>query len=218
MIKGVVVIAPPTEDKRIDYLKSNNIPAVIVGSKNSSETFATIDVDDGASVCFAVEEFVNAGHRKIGIITGPQYMSSAINRESAFLSEMARNGMSVKGEYVRCGSYTREGGKLAALELLKLDDRPTALFASNDDMALGVYDAADELGLSVPDDISVIGFDDIAEASEVSPQLTTIQQPYTEFASFTAKVFAENDFKQSAEVVATYIGRQSVKCINVVGL
>ncbi len=138
-------------------------------------------------------------------------MNSAIERERAFVAAMEQNKLLVKDSFIKCGSYSKEGGRLAALDLLKQNNRPTAVFACNDDMAFGLYAAAKELGINIPEDLSVIGFDDVFDAARSEPALTTFQQPYGEFARFAAKAFSSNDFKTSAKAMAKFILRSSVK-------
>ena len=210
MIKGAVVIAPPVADNRLEFLQEQGVRGVIVGSISSVSGFASFDVDDRTSVREVVHRFVQAGHRSIGMLTGPRYMSSALQRENAFRENLKKQALSLKEDHIRNGSYTRGEGKKAALEVLRQEDRPTALFAANDDMALGVYDAAAELGLRVPQDISVIGFDDIRAASRTVPGLSTVRQPYSDFAALTAEVFTHADFQGVHTVPAEYIERESV--------
>ena len=210
MIKGAIVLAPPIGDMRIEYLSKHNVKGVVVGSDYADENFSCINIDDKKSVINIVDYLVSLGHKEIAMLTGPSYMDSAIMREKAFILAMKKNNLPIRNEFIKCGSYNRCGGKLAALELLSYKKRPSAIFASNDDMALGVYDALKELGLEIVHDVSVVGFDDIYEARELKPALTTIAQPYKKYANLIAEIFYKGEYMKCSNLEANFIKRDSV--------
>src|SRR5690606_23439565 len=124
----------------------------------------------------------------IAVITGPDDMMSARARLSGFRSAMDAAGLEVREDFVVNGQFHREDGVRAGLRLLRLPDRPTGIFASSDLQALGVYEAARTLGLSIPGDLSVVGYDDLELAKWVGPPLTTVRQPLFEMAERAARL------------------------------
>ncbi|WP_345800612.1 LacI family DNA-binding transcriptional regulator [Microbacterium sp. AZCO] len=130
----------------------------------------------------ATRHLLGLGHRRIAAITGPEHVMSALARLDGYRAAMTSAGLEVDPRWVRYGDFQRDGGERHAMELLRLPDPPTAIFAGNDLQALGVLHAASALGVAVPGDLSVVGFDDLAAAGLASPRLTTIHQPLREMA------------------------------------
>lgn len=130
----------------------------------------------------ATRHLTELGHRRIAMISGPQDVLCCCARLDGYRSALGATGLSAAPGYVVHSDLTHEGGRAAARTLLARPDRPTAIFAANDLQALGVYQAAREAGLRIPDDLSVVGFDDLPVVSWVDPPLTTMHQPLTEMA------------------------------------
>lgn len=130
----------------------------------------------------ATRHLIDLGHRRIGMISGPGHVFCRA-RLAGYRSAMAAAGLPVDPKMIAEAQLTREGGAAAARTLLSRSQRPTAIFASDDLQALGVYQAARELGLSIPEDLSVVGFDDIPVMAWVEPSLTTVHQPLAEMAA-----------------------------------
>jgi LacI family transcriptional regulator len=131
------------------------------------------------------------GHRKIAFIDGPSEHGSARRRREGYLAALAERGGEARPEWIAPGSFLSLSGFDAAEALLSLPDRPTAIFAANDEMALGVLAAAVKRGLSVPEDLSVAGFDDGPSASSAWPRLTTVHQPISEMANAATEMLIE---------------------------
>ncbi|GAA1305858.1 substrate-binding domain-containing protein [Saccharothrix xinjiangensis] len=128
----------------------------------------------------AARHLLSLGHRRIGVVGGPRDVLCSNARLDGFRAALARAGVGPDAALVRHADFSREGGRREARELLSLPRRPTAVFAANDEQALGVVDAARAAGLSVPGDLSVIGFDDLPAAGRCSPELSTVRQPLAE--------------------------------------
>ena len=128
----------------------------------------------------AMKYLLELGHRRIGFIQGRPDTRSAARRLEAYCDSLAAAGIAYDPELVQEGDYTHARGLKAARQLLGLADRPTAIFAANDNSAIGVLDAARELGLRVPEDLSVVGFDNIPETEQQNPRLTTVDQSIQE--------------------------------------
>jgi DNA-binding LacI/PurR family transcriptional regulator len=130
----------------------------------------------------ATRHLIELGHRRIAMISGPDPILFCRARQDGYRAAMAAAGLPAPPELLAHADLSREDGYTAAAELLARPDRPTAIFASNDLQALGVYQAAREAGLSIPRDLSVVGFDDLPVVAWVDPPLTTVHQPLTEMA------------------------------------
>ena len=128
----------------------------------------------------ATEHLISLGHRRIGVITGHGSWCATVDRLAGYHSALMAAGLPIIPDYVRVADFWVEEGYRAALELLALPTRPTAIFAMSDAMAVGVQRAARERGLALPSDLSVVGFDDVQIASVATPALTTVSQPLEE--------------------------------------
>ncbi|MFD1370454.1 LacI family DNA-binding transcriptional regulator [Actinoplanes sichuanensis] len=130
----------------------------------------------------ATRHLADLGHRRIAMIGGPEHVLCCRARQDGYRAGLAASGLPADPDLILNAPLTREAGFAAATRLLRLPDRPTAVFAANDLQALGVYQAAREIGLAIPADLSVVGFDDLPVAELVDPPLTTIRQPLSEMA------------------------------------
>lgn len=143
------------------------------------------------------------GHRRIGFITGTMNLGCSIERLDGYRAALHDHGVTTDEELVREGSFTQLRGYAAAIELMELIQPPTAIIASNDVTAFGVMEAARERGKKIPEDISIIGFDDIPQAVQVHPPLTTIRQPLKDMGRRAVQMLLQiiENPKQSAEKI-----------------
>jgi DNA-binding LacI/PurR family transcriptional regulator len=176
-VDGFVILAPHTTDQFIRPLAESGVPLVVVGEVDPGHGVASITADDEQGVRMAIEHLAGYGHKLIAYVGGPEMLSSAQRRLASYRETMENVGLEVKESMVMPGNYTMRSGREAGAKLFRAKRRPTAVFAANDDMALGVMQAAMAEGLRVPEDVSVVGFDDLAEAAEYWPALTTVHQP-----------------------------------------
>ncbi len=192
-LDGVIVAPPISEDDDIlDALVAAQIVTVLIAPKDVSKTDISVSIDDAKAAEEMTDHILDHGHRKIGFIRGPDNQSSSRRRFRGFKSAMARHGMTIDDSWIVRGDYTYRSGMLAAEALLALPNRPTAIFASNDDMAAGVVASAQRLGVKVPDDLSVVGFDDTMFATSIWPQLTTVRQPIAEMAAESVRLLSRH--------------------------
>lgn len=145
-----------------------------------------VTLDDRAAARDMTEYLISLGHRRIGFVTGHPNHPAAGLRLTGYRDALAANGLAYDPDLVEPGQFALEGGRQAGAKLLSLDPAPTAIFASNDESAAGVIMACNKAGLSVPGDISVVGFDDTYAANFVWPPLTTVHQPTYEMAHAAA--------------------------------
>jgi LacI family transcriptional regulator len=160
---------------------------VRVASVAVDEPDHSIVTQDRHGGLLAGRHLAELGHKRVGFISGPVTFRSSHERRGGFEEGLAEHGVILSPEYVAEGAYTFESGLEGAARLLALPNRPTAIFAGNDEMAAGVLHAARKAGLSAPEDLSVIGFDDFQIASRVWPPLTTVRAPTREIGRVAAE-------------------------------
>lgn len=177
LIDGAILVTPTVVEA------DSGVPVVAVDPHAGPAGLPTIDSDNFAGAVTATEHLLRLGHRRIGFLAGRPDLESSRLREEGYRAALAAAGLAVDPELVRVAGYRRETAHSPARELLTLDEPPTAIFAANDQSALGALDVARELGLSVPDDLSLIGFDNIPESAMTTPPLTTINQPIQRMGS-----------------------------------
>jgi len=179
-----VVLLPPVSDYAavMDGLERAKLPFVRISPYEDLARGLSVRVDDYSAAYRMTAYLRGLGHRAIAFIKGPASHAATHERLRGFLTAMADGGLAVDPSHVVSGAFSTPSGMAACEKLLKTQPRPTAIFASNDDMAIGVLAAAHRAGLAVPEDVSVAGFDDSPAASSVWPRLTTVRQPIPRLA------------------------------------
>jgi len=171
---GVMITTAPRQSRLSAELHQRGIPCVLVNRRTEDGSAAACEFDNEAGARAVAELVVALGHSEIGLIAGPQNFSTGAERELGTREALDARGTWVPGRLTRRVPFTAEDGRSAALELLSSGRRPTAIVCGNDDVAFGVLNAAVSLGIRVPDDLTVIGFDDVAMASWDLVSLTTV--------------------------------------------
>ncbi|WP_282697527.1 LacI family DNA-binding transcriptional regulator [Streptomyces sp. CC208A] len=175
---GVVLVFSSLPDAVKRQLAARSIPFVIIDPAGDPEPdVPSVGSANWSGGVAATRHLVDLGHRRIAIITGPEDVLCSLARLDGYRSALNVAGLESDPELVRFGDFHVDGGYARALELLRLPDRPTAIFAGSDIQALGVMEAARVCGLRVPEDLSVVGYDDVMVARWSSPALTTVHQP-----------------------------------------
>jgi LacI family transcriptional regulator len=174
LIDGAVVVTPTVMDP------NNVVPVVAIDPHYGPNYVPTIDADSYGGAVSAIEHLLGLGHRRIAFIGGREELDSSREREKGFRDAMAAAGVAVDESLVTESRYDPDIATQKARELLEREDRPTAIFCANDVTAMRATRVAHDLGLDVPGDVSIIGFDDIPEASLNNPPLTTVRQPLGE--------------------------------------
>jgi len=178
-VDGVVFIAPRPDSPALKLIEQSTLPyALAAGPEGRQRCYR---VDDAQGTHAAIEYLISLGHRRIAHVTGDPALADSAVRRDTYLAVMRDRQLLVPDEYVAIGDYLRGSGYRAGIQFAEMKDRPTAIFCGNDDMAFGVVDAFREVGLSVPDDVSVVGFDDTPIAAH--EQLTTVRQPLQQIVS-----------------------------------
>lgn len=189
---GVVLVLSGLDESQRALLTSRSIPFVVMDpAGDPGADVPSIGATNWQGGLAATRHLVELGHRRIGAISGPPQMMCSRARIDGYRAALETAGLPVDHELIRTGDFHHETGYRLGRELLDRPDRPTAVFAGNDLQALGFYEAARELGLRVPEDVSVVGFDDLPVARWVGPPLTTVRQPLTEMAEAAARLVLE---------------------------
>lgn len=183
---GVILVAAELSEKVKMRLRSRNIPVVMIDPYGAPATDApSIGSADWNGGFLATRHLIELGHTRIAIITGPDDMLASTARLSGYRAALDAAGIPVRREWVRPGKFHHDDGLEQGIALLggtAAAERPSAIFASSDLQALGVYEAARALNLDVPSDVSVVGYDDLAIAQWAGPAMTTIRVPLAEMA------------------------------------
>jgi LacI family transcriptional regulator, galactose operon repressor len=181
-VEGVAVMTFGMEEALLDDLKLRNVPLVFVDVGPARPRVSNIRIDYLHGIRQAVQHLAAMRHQQIAFIAGPLRLKSATARKDAFVTSLKEIGIPVNPGLIVEGDHTIEGGMAAFEELLQKSPQPTAVICSNDMTAIGVMRKSYEAGISIPDGLSLIGFDDIRLAQFVLPPLTTIQMSQAELA------------------------------------
>lgn len=210
---GVLILPPISEDDALAQLcLEMGCGYVRMGSAMLDDEDHIVASNDREIVSQAVDHLVDLGHRKIALIEGPDGFRSAFERREGFMAAMHAHGLAVRPEWHVQGTYRFDSGMAAATRLFDATELPTAIFASNDEMAAGAFHAARQRELKVPDDLSIIGFDDSPIAAHIWPPMTTVRWPVREMGRAAAlKLIAPEDAAaQKFRFPAKLVMRQSV--------
>jgi LacI family transcriptional regulator len=192
LTEGLLLVAPLVPTTYLEALREQNFPYVLIDQADTTENSSVVEATNWQGAYEATRYLSQLGHTRIAFITGALAVRSAVDRLRGYKAALADCDIPVRKDLVIEGDYQQQTGYEAAKSLLQsLDPPPTAIFASNDLSAFGAMDAARECGLRIPDDISIIGFDDIPQASLVYPKLTTVRQPLEQMGQVAVKILLE---------------------------
>lgn len=177
MVDGIVLIPYALDGKQIEMIQAADIPLVLLDQEIDGHETDCIVLDNLLAGYETVSHLIQLGHRDIAILTGNPAHYTTRGRLGGYEKALKEAGIPVTKDYIQCGDYTIDGGYAAMLSLCHLRKRPTAVFVSNYDMTIGAYLAINYLNLKIPDDISIIGFDNFPLANVVKPSLTFAEQP-----------------------------------------
>lgn len=219
-VEGVAIMTSEIAPHLVDELSRLQVPIVFLGIGKSKPLISDISVDYLNGIREAVQHVVSLGHQRIGFISGPLSLKSARTRKTAFLNCLRQCGIHDSQQVVTYGNHKVDGGQAAMRELLALPKPPTAVLTSNDLTAIGALHAIFNAGLSVPDDISVVGFDDIELSQFTQPPLTTVRLSREELGrkAFDALYRAAERLStagQKIKVNTTLVVRQSTARVKV---
>ncbi|HUN07676.1 MAG TPA: LacI family DNA-binding transcriptional regulator [Aggregatilineales bacterium] len=191
LVDGLILLVPLVTTNYIQALPRQDFPYVLIDQTNSTSNSPSVDATNWQGAYDATTYLIKLGHRRIGFITGYLELSSATERLDGYRAALQHHRIPLDENLTVMGDYLTTGGYAGAQKLLNLAERPSAIFASNDLEAIGVMNAAHQRGLRIPGDISIIGFDDIPQASLVYPRLTTVRQPLVQIGQVAVRLLLE---------------------------
>ncbi len=196
-----MVLPPPLCDEPsiLKALTSAGKPFARISPSISEELGLRVEINDHQAAKEMTAKLIELGHQSIGFITGRKGTATTRRRLEGFLSAMKEANLSVPENFILEGDFEYKSALIAGEKLLQQTQRPTAIFASNDEMAAGLIAAAHKSGLSVPGDLSIAGYDDSMVATVVWPQLTTVRQPIKQMAATAVKILIEQCRAESGE-------------------
>ena len=183
-----IILPPPLCDSPaiIEMIAASNLPAVAVACGLPDARVSAVSIDDYQAAYVMTSHLIALGHHRIGFVIGHPNQTASQRRLEGFRAAIAEKGVQDDPELITQGLFTYRSGLDAAERLLTLEQRPTAIFASNDDMAAAAVAIAHRMGLDVPGDLTVAGFDDTALATTIWPELSTVRQPIADMAESAA--------------------------------
>jgi LacI family transcriptional regulator len=191
-IDGLVLATARRKDPFMAEIGRRGMPAVLVNRIADDEAVPSVSVDDRSGIAMVIEHLVARGHRQIAHVAGPQSLSTGYQRFRGYVSSMRDHGLKPSKSRVSFASrFSIAEGLRCGTELLAQADRPTAIAAGNDMLALGCYNAIDALGLRCPEDVSVVGFNDMPFMDRLSPALTTVRIPHFDIGAQAADLLLE---------------------------
>ncbi|MBM7567689.1 LacI family DNA-binding transcriptional regulator [Paenibacillus sacheonensis] len=191
-VDGIIIMHEKLNDEIRDMIHKLGIPIIFSSVKPTDQAFASVIIDDYTAAYDATRYLIELGHERIGFIGGDMRdVTSGQNRYIGYCRAMADSSLPLVDEHVRFGDYKTQSGYDLIRELLACEDRPTAVFAVSDDMAVGAMNAVRDQGLAVPDDLSIIGFDGSQLTELVRPRLTSMEQPIQEMGKVTVEVLID---------------------------
>ncbi len=191
-LDGLVVAASLTDNKYVAQLTQEGMPFVLVGRSDYPGALTSVDVDNVRGAAVAVQHLLRLGCTGVATITGPLGMTAALDRRDGYLAALRAAHIEPPDSFVQEGDWSEWSGSRAMDALLRLPRRPEAVFAASDNMAIGALKAIRAAGLRVPDDIALVGFDDIPLASALETPLTTVRQPIYRLGYTAASVLIDD--------------------------
>lgn len=192
-LDGVILLPPLSDDVLIgNTLRDASVPTVRIAPRDRIEDSPSIGIDDYLAARQLTAHLLSLGHRRIGFILGKPGHGATEERYRGFADEMREQNTPLDASLVETGNFVFTDGVACAQRLLAVSNPPTAIFASNDDMAAAVISVAHKMGLELPTQLSVVGFDDAPVATMIWPLLTTVRQPVMTMARLAAELIIEN--------------------------
>ncbi|WP_017930907.1 LacI family DNA-binding transcriptional regulator [Robiginitomaculum antarcticum] len=184
---GVILIPPMSDDPDIQrQLIDKSIPFVRIAPETANDKAPSVRIDDRAAAREMTKKLITLGHSRIGLITGPSEFGVSRNRLAGYRDALVESGLTIEETLICEGAFSYPSGQSCTSDLFDLPAPPTAIFASNDDMAAGAIAETYRRGIAVPADVTIVGYDDVAVASVISPPLSTVRQPLKDMAAQAA--------------------------------
>ncbi len=189
---GLLLVVPLVSPNYLDALREQNFPYVLIDQSDTTGKSSFVNATNWQGAYDATQYLIKLGHQRIGFITGLMGLNSGVDRLEGYRAALSDGGLPIHSELIAEGDFWERGGYTATQKLLDLPQPPTAIFASNDLSAFGAMEAIRQCGLRIPEDISVMGFDNVPQASIVHPKLTTMHQPLEQMGQVAVKMLLEH--------------------------
>ncbi|MDZ5783398.1 catabolite control protein A [Marinococcus luteus] len=191
-VDGIVFMGGEITEEHVEQFKHSPVPIVLAATVDENKEVPSVNIDYADAAFDAVEELIEGGHQRIGMVSGS--LEDPVNgykKFSGYKEALNKNNITFEEELVTVGDYSYDSGLRAAQSLMKLENPPTAIFASTDEMALGVIHGLQDDGFSVPEQVNVIGFDNTRLATMVRPTLTTVVQPMYDIGAVSMRLLTK---------------------------
>jgi LacI family transcriptional regulator len=189
-LAGIILTAPLSDDRHVlGLIEQRGLPCVRIAPMLDPDRGCTVIMDEYDAARAITDHLLRKGHRRIGFVRGPKVHLVSMRRYNGYANALGGKGLRIDPTLVVQGDFSRQSGREQAAALFAA--KPTAIFASNDEMAVGVIEAANAAGIAVPRDISIAGFDDNAVARTVRPSLTSVRQPLEEMGHAACQILAD---------------------------
>jgi len=208
---GALLLLPEESSVELRRLQQQGYPFVVADPREPlDDGIPAVSAAHAAGARAATDHLLRLGHRRIGLITGTAGWVATDERVEGYRMALAGGGIPFTYELLAGGDFTTETGYRAAVVLLEQDDPPTAIFASNDNLAIGAIRAAFDRGLSIPGDLSIVGFDDVGFAGSLYPRLTTVRQPLAELGRTAVSLLSRLVNGQRTEALRIELATQLI--------
>src|SRR5579864_1674532 len=188
---GVIMFSTDIDDPILPLLIKDGSPLVLIGRHPYFDDVASVDVENREGAHDAVAHLIQLGHRRIGLINGQLQMEAALARRDGYKQALLEHGIPIDPDLMVEGFYSQTAAYQATQRLLDLPHPPTALFAASDTMAVGAMSAIRERGLRIPEDVEVVGYDDLPIAASATPPLSSVRQPVDEMSEHAVQLLVE---------------------------
>jgi LacI family transcriptional regulator len=189
-VAGIVLTPPLSDDRHVlGLIEQRGLPCVRIAPLLDPDRESTVVMDEYDAARAITDHLLQKGHRRIGFVRGPRQHLVSMRRYNGYANALGGKGLRVDASLIVQGDFSRESGRALAPTLFAA--KPTAIFSSNDEMAVGVIEAANAAGISIPGDISLAGFDDNAVARTVRPRLTSVRQPLEEMGEVACQLLVD---------------------------
>jgi len=182
-VDGVVLMAPSLQNELSEVYTVSKRPVVFINCCPALKSIVSFNINNFQGSYSIVQHLIDHGYKKIAMITGPENNTDALERLRGYKKALTDNGLQVNAAHLISGDFSIRSGYYGFIRLMNQKDKPQAIFAANDMMAVGIYEAAAHAKVYIPDDIAVVGFDDILLSRVLTPRLTTIHVPIVELGS-----------------------------------
>lgn len=191
-VDGLLFMGGMITEEHIQAFRTSPVPVVLCATSDENQSVPSVDIDHEKAAMDAVQALYERGHRKIGLISGTlEDLTHNYMRYKGYRTALEKFGLEFREDYVRIGNNRYEAGIEVMNYLLQLEDRPTAILAANDEMAIGAIHTVLDNGLRVPEDISIVGIDNVRMASMVRPRLTTVAQPMYDIGAVSMRLLTK---------------------------